>query len=188
MRQDDVDHGLPSVIVLRVTLMSPSSPVCGWAGLPQPLSSKACAADTRAVSDVLFLAMPASVCMPNSVWARAKERSFGVSAGFEMLAASSLGSDRLARPTHLSRAGQLCSDAGHASTNGVDQIARILDVDYATLRLTPRRPVTEHNIVLCLKAGLAGEDGPWGLNGELGNARFSRLAQSRSITDRPTTA
>ena len=133
MRQDDVDHGLPSVIVLRVTLMSPSSPVCGWAGLPQPLSSKACAADTRAVSDVLFLAMPASVCMPNSVWARAKERSFGVSAGFEMLAASSLGSDRLARPTHLSRAGQLCSDAGRASTNGVDQIARILDVDCAAL-------------------------------------------------------
>jgi hypothetical protein len=26
------------------------------------------------VSDVLFLAMPASVWMPNSVWARAKER------------------------------------------------------------------------------------------------------------------
>ena len=49
VRQDDVDHGLPSVIVLMVTLMSPSSPVCGWAGLPQPLSSKACAADTRAV-------------------------------------------------------------------------------------------------------------------------------------------
>ena len=46
-----------------------------------------------------------------------------------MLAASSLVSDRLARPTHLSRAGQLCSDAGHASTNGVDQLARILDVD-----------------------------------------------------------
>ena len=55
-------------------------------------------------------------------------------------------------------------------------------------RLIPRRSVEEHNIVLCLKAGLAGEDGPWGLNGELGNARFSRLAQSRSITDRPTTA
>ena len=74
VRQADVDHGLPSVIVLRVTLMSPSSPVCGRAGLPQPLSSKAWAADTRAVSDVLFLAMPASVWMPNSVWARAKER------------------------------------------------------------------------------------------------------------------
>ena len=51
-------------------------------------------------------------------------------------------------------------------------------------RLTPRRPVTDHKIVLCLKAGLAAEDGPWGLNGELGNARFSRLAQARSITDR----
>ena len=55
----------------------PSSPVCGWAGLPQPLSSKAWAADTRAPSDVLFLAMPASVWMPNSVWARAKERKSG---------------------------------------------------------------------------------------------------------------
>ena len=55
-------------------------------------------------------------------------------------------------------------------------------------RLFPGRPVSDHYIVLCLKAGLAGEDGPWGLNGELGNARFSRLAQSRGITDRPTTA
>ena len=32
---------------------------------------------TRAVSDVLFLAMPAIVWMPNSVWARAKERKSG---------------------------------------------------------------------------------------------------------------
>ena len=55
-------------------------------------------------------------------------------------------------------------------------------------QLSSRRSVTDHNIVLCLKAGLAVKDGPWGLNGELGNARFSRLAQSRSITDRPTTA
>jgi len=51
-----------------------------------------------------------------------------------MLVASSLGTDRLARPTHLSRAGQLCSDVQRASTNGVDQIARILDVDCAALR------------------------------------------------------
>jgi hypothetical protein len=36
VRQADVDHGLPSVIVLRVTLTSPSSPACGWLGLPQP--------------------------------------------------------------------------------------------------------------------------------------------------------
>src|SRR6478609_5583585 len=28
--------------------------------------------------------------------------------------------------------------------------------------LSPRRPVTDHNIVLCLKAGLAERDGPWG--------------------------
>ena len=35
---------------------------------------KACADENR-MGDVLFLAMPASVWMPNSVWARAKERT-----------------------------------------------------------------------------------------------------------------
>jgi hypothetical protein len=60
------------VIVLMTTLMLPSSPVCGWAGLPQPRSSKAWAADTRAVSDVLFLAMPANVWMLSSVCDLAK--------------------------------------------------------------------------------------------------------------------
>ena len=35
VRQADVDHGLPSVIVLRITLMSlPSSPVCVCAACP----------------------------------------------------------------------------------------------------------------------------------------------------------
>jgi hypothetical protein len=34
-------------------------------------------------------------------------------------------------------------------------------------------PVTDHNIALRLKASLAWDDGPWGLNGELVNARFS---------------
>jgi len=34
-------------------------------------------------------------------------------------------------------------------------------------------PVTDHNIALRQKAGLARDDRPWGLNGELGNARFS---------------
>ena len=36
------------------------------------------------------------------------------------------------------------------------KIACILDVDYAPLRLSPRRPGTDHNIVLCLKAGWLG--------------------------------
>ena len=69
VRKADVDHGLPSVIVLRVTLMvSPSSPVCGWAGLPQPRSSKAWAADTRAAGGASSaLAMPASTLTPISV-------------------------------------------------------------------------------------------------------------------------
>ena len=73
--QDDVVHGLPSVIVLRVTLMSPSSPVCGWAGLPQPLSSKAWAADTLAAAGAaLEPQTPVSVRMASAVCARAKER------------------------------------------------------------------------------------------------------------------
>ena len=54
--------------------------------------------------------------------------------------------------------------------------------------LFPRCRLTDHKIALCLKAGFASEDGPWGLNGELGNARFSRLAHARSITDHPTIA
>jgi len=69
VRQDDVDHGLPSVMFLIVTRMSfSSSPVCGWAGLPQPRSSKAWAADTRAAGGASSaLAMPASTLTPISV-------------------------------------------------------------------------------------------------------------------------
>jgi hypothetical protein len=58
--------------VMRISLSS--SPAWGCGARPLPRSSSMPTACTRAVSDVLLLAMPASVCMPNSVWARAKER------------------------------------------------------------------------------------------------------------------
>ena len=58
--QDDVVHGLPSVIVLRVTLMSPSSPVCGWAGLPQPRSSRMSMARKRALGGASALRIMAA--------------------------------------------------------------------------------------------------------------------------------
>ena len=54
VRQADVGHGLPSVIVLRITLMSlPPSPVCVCCGLPQPRSRRAvhAATDAPAMSD-----------------------------------------------------------------------------------------------------------------------------------------
>ena len=76
VRQADVDHGLPSVIVLRITLMSlPPSPVCVCCGLPQPRSRSALAADTRAAAGAAFEPqMPVSVRMASSVCARAKDR------------------------------------------------------------------------------------------------------------------
>ena len=76
VRQDDVDHGLPSVMFLIVTRMSlSSSPVCGCAGLPQPRSSKMPAAETRAAGGTAsWLTMPASTLMQSSVCPRASDR------------------------------------------------------------------------------------------------------------------
>ena len=70
-----------------------------------------------------------------------------------------------------------------------DRSVRILDIDCAALTsVSPAARLQTTILLLCLKARLAEEDGPWGLNGEVGNARFSRLARARSITDCPTTA
>jgi DNA invertase Pin-like site-specific DNA recombinase len=59
----------PSTICRMVTLMSPpSSPVCACGGLPQPRSSSALAADTRAAAGAaLEPQMPVSVRMDRSV-------------------------------------------------------------------------------------------------------------------------
>ena len=59
----------PSTICRMVMRMSLwSSPVCGCAGLPQPLSSNALAADTRAAGGAFSaLAMPAKTLMLISV-------------------------------------------------------------------------------------------------------------------------
>ena len=52
-----------------------SSPMCGCGALPQPLSGKACAADTRAAAGAaLEPQTPVSVRMASAVCARAKER------------------------------------------------------------------------------------------------------------------
>jgi len=61
---------------LIVTWMSlSSSPVCGCAGRPQPRSSSALAADTRAAAGAaLEPQTPVSVRMANAVCARAKDR------------------------------------------------------------------------------------------------------------------
>ena len=51
----------------------PFSPVCACGGLPQPRSSRAHAAATRADSLVPSLAMPANTLIAIFVWERAKE-------------------------------------------------------------------------------------------------------------------
>jgi len=50
MRQVDVDHGSPSVIVLRTTLISPSSSAWDCGARPHPRSSRMAAACTRVAS------------------------------------------------------------------------------------------------------------------------------------------
>jgi len=78
VRKADVDHGLPSVIVLRVTLMvSPPRPCVAGQACPSPDRARLGRRTRGQLAAHPRLAMPASTLTPISVWARASERKLG---------------------------------------------------------------------------------------------------------------